>query len=339
MLENTSLTSEQATGAMNEIMSGLATPAQVGAFLVALKKKRETVEEITALARVMRSYSKRIHPKVGEFLVDTCGTGGDKAKTFNISTTTALVAAAAGIPIAKHGNRSFASKCGSADVLERLGFNLSMDPQKVQDSIEEIGIGFMYAPNFHPAMKNVTQVRRDIGIRTIFNLLGPLTNPAGANAQLIGVSDLELLDTMARAALSLGATSVMTVYGLDGVDEISLTGKTAIVHATNDSFSVEEISPEDVGFKRTLPTNVSGSDPEFNARVTIEILAGRKASNDPRVQTVLLNTAATLILAKRVDRFSEGIEIAKGIIEDGLALETLRDMVEFSGGDTQRLFD
>lgn len=322
---------------MKEIMSGQATPAQVGAFLVALKKKRETVEEITALARVMRSFSKRIQPRVGDFLVDTCGTGGDKIKTFNVSTTSALVVAAAGIPVAKHGNRSFTSKCGSADVLERLGLNLDMDPQRVEECIEEIGIGFMFAPNFHPAMKNVSAVRREIGVRTIFNLLGPLTNPASVNAQLIGVCDLDLLEIMARAALNLGTTSVMTVHGLDGLDEISLTGKTAIVHATNNSFTVDEIAPEDVGFKRTHPSDIRGSDPELNARLTTDILSGKKGDNDPRVQIVLLNTAAALMLSERADCLSEGIEIATNIIQDGLAVETLRNLVEFSGGDTRRI--
>src|SRR5213592_5180940 len=198
---------------MREIMSGQATPAQIAAFLVALKKKGETVEEMTALARVMISFSRRIHPKVSDFLVDTCGTGGDKVKTFNVSTTTAFVIAAAGVPVAKHGNRSFTSKCGSADVLEQLGLNLNMEAELVERAIEEIGIGFMFAPNFHPAMKNVASVRREIGVRTIFNMLGPLTNPAGANAQLIGVYDSELLEPMSLAAHNLGAKCVMTVYG------------------------------------------------------------------------------------------------------------------------------
>src|SRR5881296_4215801 len=235
---------------MKEIMSGQATPAQIAAFLVALKKKGETVEEMTALARVMISFSRRIHPKVSDFLVDTCGTGGDKVKTFNVSTTSAFVVAAAGVPVAKHGNRSFTSKCGSADVMERLGVNLEMDPEKVERSIEEVGIGFMYAPNFHPAMKNVAPVRREIGVRTVFNILGPLTNPAGANAQLIGVYDSELLEPMCLAAHNLGAKSVMTVYGLDGVDEISMTGKTIIVRRQDGRVFRDEVEPEDLGFKR-----------------------------------------------------------------------------------------
>src|SRR5436309_14081940 len=214
---------------MNEIMSGEATPAQVAAFLVGLKKKGETVGEITTLASAMRGFSRTIHPKVNGYLLDTCGTGGDRTKTFNVSTTSAIVIAAAGVPVAKHGNRSSTSRCGSADVLERLGLNLNMEAELVERAIEEIGIGFMFAPNFHPAMKNVASVRREIGVRTVFNILGPLTNPAGANAQLIGVYDSELLEPMCLAAHNWGAKSVMTVYGIDGVDEISMIGKTIIV--------------------------------------------------------------------------------------------------------------
>lgn len=315
---------------MKEIMSGQATPAQIGAFLVALKKKGETVEEVTALARVMIEFSRRIHPKVSDFLVDTCGTGGDRVKTFNVSTTSAFVVAAAGVPVAKHGNRSFTSKCGSADVMERLGLNLDMGPQQVEDAIEEVGIGFMYAPNFHPAMKSVAPVRRDIGVRTVFNILGPLTNPAGANAQLIGVCDLELLELMARAALNLGARSVMTVYGLDGLDEISLTGTTAILSAKNGNITTEEIEPRDLGFKKTRPGELRGSDPEENARLTNRILSGKISEEDPRVQTVIANAAAALILAERAHDFREGVEIGTNIIKDGAGLKTMNTLIEFS---------
>ncbi len=329
-MENRNLTREQAQETMKEIMSGQATPAQIGAFLVALKKKGETVEEVTALARVMIEFSRRIHPKVSDFLVDTCGTGGDRVKTFNVSTTSAFVVAAAGVPVAKHGNRSFTSKCGSADVMERLGLNLDMGPQQVEDAIEEVGIGFMYAPNFHPAMKSVAPVRRDIGVRTVFNILGPLTNPAGANAQLIGVCDLELLELMARAALNLGARSVMTVYGLDGLDEISLTGTTAILSAKNGNITTEEIEPRDLGFKKTRPGELRGSDPEENARLTNRILSGKISEEDPRVQTVIANAAAALILAERAHDFREGVEIGTNIIKDGAGLKTMNTLIEFS---------
>src|SRR3989441_300897 len=225
LLENHNLTREQAEAAMMEIMNGQATPSQISAFLIGLKKKGETVDEITAIARVMRTFSRTVSPRVDGYLLDTCGTGGDRTKTFNVSTTAAFVIAAAGVRVAKHGNRSFTSHCGSADVLEQLGVKLEIEPALVEKAIEEIGIGFMFAPNFHPAMKNVASIRREIGVRTVFNILGPLTNPAGANAQLIGVYESELLEPMCVAACNLGAKSVMTVYGLDGVDEISLTGK------------------------------------------------------------------------------------------------------------------
>ena len=317
-------------------MSGRATQAQIGAFLVALKKKGETIEEVTALARIMMEYSRRIHPNVGDFLVDTCGTGGDKIKTFNVSTTSAFVVAAAGVPVAKHGNRSFTSKCGSADVMEQLGLNLDMSPEDVERCIEQVGIGFMYAPNFHPAMKNVSSVRREIGVRTVFNILGPLTNPAGANAQLIGVCDLDLLEPMARVALNLGARSVMTVHGLDGVDEISLTGTTAILHATNGNVTTDEIEPGDLGFKKTKAIDVAGSDPEENARLTTRILSGKVPVEDPRVQTVLANAAAALILSEDAEDFREGIEIGTNVLADGAAWKTLNALVEFSHKTTKR---
>jgi len=215
-------------------------------------------------------------------------------------------------------------------VMESLGLNLDMGPEQVEDAIEEVGIGFMYAPNFHPAMKSVAPVRRDIGVRTVFNILGPLTNPAGANAQLIGVCDLELLELMARAALNLGARSVMTVYGLDGLDEISLTGTTAILSAKNGNITTEEIEPGDIGFKKTRPGELRGSDPEENARLTNRILSGKISEEDPRVQTVIANAAAALILAERAHDFREGVEIGTNIIKDGAGLKTMNTLIEFS---------
>jgi anthranilate phosphoribosyltransferase len=339
LLENHELTSEQARATMKEIMSGEATSSQVAAFLIGLKKKRETVEEVTALAQVMREFSHRIHPKVNGYLLDTCGTGGDRAKTFNVSTTAAFVLAAAGVRVAKHGNRSFTSKCGSADVLEQLGLNLNMKAELVERAIEEIGIGFMFAPNFHPAMKNVASVRREIGVRTVFNILGPLTNPAGANAQLIGVYDSELLEPMCLAAHNLGAKSVMTVYGLDGVDEISMTGKTITVRRQNGKVFREEVRPEDLGFKSSTSEEVAGFDPEENARLTAKILSGQLGNNDPRVQIVLANAAAGLVLCEKAENFKEGVDVASKALKDGKPFDTLRQLVEFSGGDTQRLKD
>lgn len=337
LLENRDLTSNDAKSAMKEIMQGEATPSQIAAFLIALKKKGETVDEVTAFAQVMREFSRRINPKTNGYLLDTCGTGGDRTKTFNVSTTAAFVIAGAGISVAKHGNRSFTSRCGSADLLEQLGFNLNMHPEHVQRAIEEIGIGFMFAPNFHPAMKNVASVRREIGVRTVFNILGPLTNPAGANAQLIGVYEEELLEPMCMAAHNLGAKSVMTVFGLDGVDEISLTGKTVIVKYQNGKTMREEVEPEEFGFKRTTPELVAGSDPEANARLTAKILSGRLKNDDPRLQMVLANAAAGLFLCEMIHDIKDGIEVASKVVADGNAFRTLYQLIEFSDGDPQRL--
>src|SRR5437870_1709108 len=339
LLENRDLTREQAVAAMMDIMTGQATPSQISAFLIGLKKKGETVDEITSIARVMRSFSRTVSPKVDGYLLDTCGTGGDRTKTFNVSTTAAFVIAAAGVRVAKHGNRSFTSRCGSADVLEQLGVKLEIEPALVEKAIEEIGIGFMFAPNFHPAMKNVASIRREIGVRTVFNILGPLTNPAGANAQLIGVYDSELLEPMCVAAHNLGAKSAMTVYGVDGVDEISLTGKTIIVKQQNGRIFRDEVEPEDLGFKRSTAEEVAGSDPEENARLTAKILSGHLGQNDPRVQMVLANAAAGLVLCERAENFREGVEIASKVVSDGKPFQTLYQLVEFSGGDTQRLKD
>src|SRR6266849_4022558 len=337
LLENHELTADQAKSTMKEIMSGEATSSQVAAFLIGLKKKRETADEVTALAQVMREFSRRIHPKIDGYLLDTCGTGGDRTKTFNVSTTAAFVIAAAGVPVAKHGNRSFTSKCGSADVLEQLGLNLNMGPDLIERAIEEIGIGFMFAPNFHPAMKNVASVRREIGVRTVFNILGPLTNPAGANAQLIGVYDSELLEPMCLAAHNLGAKSVMTVHGLDGVDEISLMGKTAIVRQQNGRTVREEVSPEDLGLNQTTPERVAGGDPEQNARLTAKILSGHLKQNDPRVQIVVANAAAGLALCEKVHDMRSGVELALKAVQDGKGLRILRQLIELSGGNLERL--
>ena len=337
LLENHDLTREQAEAAMMDIMTGQATPSQISAFLIGLKKKGETVDEITAIARVMRAFSRTVNPRVDGYLLDTCGTGGDKAKTFNVSTTAAFVIAAAGVRVAKHGNRSFTSRCGSADVLEQLGVKLDIEPMLVQKAIEEIGIGFMFAPNFHPAMKNVASIRREIGVRTIFNILGPLSNPAGANAQLIGVYNSELLEPMCAAANNLGARSVMTVYGLDGVDEISLTGKTVIVKQQNGKTVREEILPEDLGLNETTPEKVAGGDPEENARITARILSGHLGRDDPRVQIVAANAAAGLVLCEAAADMRTGVELALNAVESGKGLRILRQLVELSGGNPQRL--
>ena len=337
LLENHDLTPDQVEAAMIDIMTGQATPSQISAFLIGLKKKGETVDEITAIARVMRTFSRTVCPKVDGYLLDTCGTGGDTAKTFNVSTTAAFVIAAAGVRVAKHGNRSFTSRCGSADVLEQLGVKLEMEPALVEKAIEEIGIGFMFAPNFHPAMKNVASIRREIGVRTVFNILGPLTNPAGPNAQLIGVYDSGLLEPMCVAAQNLGAKSVMTVYGVDGVDEISLTGETIIVKQQGRNTVREEVSPEDLGLNKTTPDMVAGGDPEQNARLTAKLLSGQLNQDDPRVQTVAANAAAGLVLCEEAHDLRSGVELALKSVQDGKGFRILRQLIELSGGNPKRL--
>ena len=337
LLDNQDLTSDEARSAMREIMSGEATPAQVAAFLVALKKKRETVEEVTALAETMREFSRRIRPRVEGCLLDTCGTGGDRTKTFNVSTTCAFVIAGAGVSVAKHGNRSFTSQCGSADVLERLGLNLNMSPEIVEQSIEQLGIGFMFAPNFHPAMKNVSTIRREVGVRTVFNILGPLTNPAGANTQLIGVYDQNLLKPMCQAAHNLGADAVMTVFGLDGTDEISISNKTILARTQNGNIVEEEIEPEDFGIKRAASSEVAGSGIDDNARITAMILSGTLKSSDPRLQIVLANAAAALSLCGRVKGLRDGMELAAKSVADKAAYRKLHDLITLSGGNVEFL--
>jgi len=337
LLENNDLGLDQARVAMREIMSGEATPAQTAAFLVGLKTKGETVEEVTAMAEVMRDCSRRISPKLNGYLLDTCGTGGDGAGTFNVSTTSALVIAGSGVAVAKHGNRSFTSRCGSADVLESLGLNLEMSPETVEHSIETLGFGFMYAPVFHPAIARVAPVRREIGVRTVFNILGPLTNPAGASAQLLGVYDPCLLDLMCLAARNLGCRSVMTVHAVDGIDEISVTGKTLVTRLNGYEIKREEVNPEDVGLKRARLEDISGSVPEENARLTARILSGRTPSEDAGTQMVLLNAAAGLVLCEKAADLRDGIELAKGTLEDGRAFELLRNVIRLSKGSVERL--
>ncbi len=338
LLENNDLGLNQAKVAMREIMSGEATPAQTAAFLVGLKTKGETLEEVIAMAEVMREYSRRICPKVNGYLLDTCGTGGDGAGTFNVSTTSSLVIAGSGVAVAKHGNRSFTSRCGSADLMEFLGLNLEMSPEMVKRSIETFGFGFMYAPVFHPAMLRAAPVRKEIGVRTVFNILGPLTNPAGANAQLLGVYDPNLLDLMYEAARKLGCQAVMTVHALDGIDEISVTSRTLVTRSNGEGIKrEEEVDPEQLGLKRAKLKDISGSDPELNARLTARILSGRTDSDDARTQMVMLNAAAGLVLCEKAADLRDGIELARKTVGDGRAFDVLRNVVRFSGGDVERL--
>jgi anthranilate phosphoribosyltransferase len=273
-IEGQNLSEEQMIGAMRDIMEGNATDAQIGAFLTALRMKGETVEEITGAARVMREKAAKI--KSPKNTVDTCGTGGDMSHTFNISTTSAFVVAACGIPVAKHGNRSVSSSCGSADVLEALGIKIDLEPEKVEKCLEDTGFGFMFAPLFHPAMKYAIGPRKELGIRTIFNILGPLTNPAGAERQVLGVFSDKLTEPMANVLGKLGAERAFVVHGEDGLDEITNTDSTRISELKGGNVNTYYLSPDEFGLKKSDKESLSGGSAPDNARITIEILKGGK---------------------------------------------------------------
>ncbi len=332
-----SLSFEEARETMGEIMTGRATDAQIGSFLTALRMKGETIDEISALASAMREYCHRIDPRVNGRLVDTCGTGGDRVDTFNVSTTAAFVVSGAGVSIAKHGNRSVTSLCGSADVLQRLGLNLALDPEEVKRSIEEVGIGFMFAPAFHPAMKHAIGPRKELGIRTVFNILGPLTNPAGASAQIIGVYDPSLTEPLAKSLERLGSEEAMVVHGLDGMDEISTLGATRISWLRDGEVKAFEAIPGDFGVKRARPEEIKGAGPDESAELIYRILNDVEGSEDPRTEIVLVNGAAGIIVGGEADDFLSGMEVAREAIGSGAAYEKLRALVKASGGDISRL--
>ncbi|MCX8153990.1 MAG: anthranilate phosphoribosyltransferase [Candidatus Bathyarchaeota archaeon] len=337
LVEKSNLTFAEAQGIMSEILSGKATNAQIAAFLTALRMKGETMEEFIAFAAVMKEYCHRIRPRVNGRLVDTCGTGGDKIKTFNVSTTAAFVAAGAGVAIAKHGNRAVTSKSGSADVLERLGFNLSMTPDAVKSAIEQIGVGFMFAPAFHPAMKYAVEPRREIGIRTVFNILGPLVNPASANAQLLGVYDEQLILPLAYALKHLDCEEAMVVHGMDGLDEVSTVGKTTIAWLREKEVATLELTPKDLGFKKARIDDIMGTTPEESAETLFKILNGLCRFDDPKLEMVLANSAAALIVGGKADDFRYAIEAARKSIASGAAYEKLKALIKASGGCLSKL--
>ncbi len=318
------LTEEEMVQVMEEITGGLATAAQIGAFLTALRMKGETVDEITGAARVMRRKATCIRTP-SEHTIDTCGTGGDEAMTFNISTAVAFVVAGCGITVAKHGNRSVSSRSGSADVLRALGVNIEIEVNRVEECLEEVGIGFLFAPLLHGAMKYATPVRREIGIRTVFNLLGPLTNPAGTRYQLMGVYDDILTDMLAKVLARLGTKRAMVVHGEDGLDEITLTTSTKVTELRDGSIRTYHIEPEEFGFKRCLPEELKGGSPEENAEIILDILTGRKG---PKRDVVLLNAAAGVVVAGRADSLEEAIGLAEESIDSGRALEKLQALRE-----------
>ncbi|MCJ7655173.1 MAG: anthranilate phosphoribosyltransferase, partial [Dehalococcoidia bacterium] len=294
LVSGRSLTMEEAAEVMEEIMQGEATPAQFGAFVTALRLKGETVDEIVGLAKTMRA--KAITVSTEGLVVDTCGTGGDGSHTFNISTAAAFVAAGAGLKIAKHGNRAVSSQCGSADVLEALGVKIDLNAEQVQICLKEVGIGFMFAPVFHPAMKYAAVPRREIGIRTVFNILGPLTNPAGAKAQVLGVGDESLIEKLALVLQGLGCQHALLVHGEDGLDEITITGKTHVCELKNGRIKRYALSPKDFGLSRASPDSIKGGDTKANADFLRNILAGALG---PQRDVVLMNAAAALVVGDK----------------------------------------
>lgn len=324
-VEGKDLSEEQMISAMRDIMEGKATDAQIGAFLTALRMKGETVEEITGAARVMREKVAAI--KAPAYTVDTCGTGGDMSHTFNISTTAALVVAACGVPVAKHGNRSVSSSCGSADVLEALGIKIDLTPKKVEKCIAATGFGFMFAPLFHPAMKYAIGPRKELGIRTLFNILGPLTNPAGAERQVLGVFSDKLTEPMAKVLGNLGVKHAFVVHGEDGLDEITNTDKTKITELKNGSIHTYLVSPEDFNFERVQKDELAGGNAEDNAKITREILEGKKG---PKRDIVLMNAAAALVTGDKAKNFNDGIKLAAKAIDSGAALKKLEEVRKVS---------
>jgi len=307
-------------------MEGNATQAQIGSFITALRIKGETIEEITGCAKVMRQKADRIYPKV-DYCIDTCGTGGDGANTFNISTAAAFVAAAGGVTVAKHGNRAMSSKCGSADVLEALGVNITLTPEQVEKCIEDVGIGFMFAQSFHKSMKHAAGPRKELGIKTVFNILGPLTNPANARGQVLGVFNPNLTETIAGVLLNLNIERAMVLHGMDGMDEITITDETKVSEVKNGDLINYWIIPEMYGINRVSKKYLSGGSAEENAEIIRSIFKGEKS---PRRDVVVINAAAALYIGKASESIQEGIKMAGEIIDSGIALKKLETLSEYS---------
>lgn len=328
-VERQDLTEAEAKGAMETIMAGEATPAQIAAFITSLRMKGETVDEISGCAQAMRESAVRIRPRVDR-LVDTCGTGGDGANTFNISTAAAFVVAGGGVAVAKHGNRSVSSQCGSADVLEALGVQIDLSPEAVEACIEEVGIGFLFAPRFHASMRHAVGPRREVGIRTIFNLLGPLTNPASAKVQLVGVYDRALTEPIAQVLHRLGVEEAYVVHGLDRLDEISITGETQISRLSKGEVNTFVVHPRDVGLPAAQPGEIRGGDAQRNAEIVRRILSGDEGG--PKRDIVLLNAGAAFVAAGVAGDLAEGVALAASVIDEKKALEKLEALIEFTRG-------
>jgi anthranilate phosphoribosyltransferase len=326
LAEKKNLTREQARAALVDILTGAATPAQIAAFATALKLKGETAEEITGCATAMREHMVRVQVDA-PLVLDTCGTGGDGKGTLNISTVAALVAAAGGITVAKHGNRAASSKSGSADLFEQFGVKIDPPLPVVQRCLAEAGIAFLFAPNFHPALKHAAPVRKELGFRTIFNLLGPLCNPAGANVQTLGVPSNSLMNLMASSLISMGSIGVMTFCSFDGMDEISPCGETAVLHATKKGTNAFVVKPEDAGLSQARPESLLGGDPAQNAKRAMDLLKGEK--NGYR-DAVVLNAAACFVVTGGARNLRDGAAKAAEVIDSGRALATLKKLAELS---------
>ncbi len=343
-----SLTRAEAREVMAEVLEGNCTDSQIAALLIALRMKGETVEEIVGFAEAIRAAATDLRISAGtkeatesaldlsgtgrdalleSSLVDTSGTGGDAAGTFNISTATAVVTAGAGVRVAKHGNRSISSKCGSADVMEALGVNIQLSPSRSAECLREVGICFLYAPDLHPSMKQVQKVRRELRLRTMFNLLGPLTNPAHASGQVVGVYALEMVEKLAEALSMLGLHRALVVHGLDGLDEITITGPTRVAEARDGAVKTYEVDPEEFGMKRATLDDIAGGDAAENAAIIRDVLSGKKS---PRRDVILLNSAAALVAAGRVDHLAGGIPLAARSIDSGAADAKLAALAAFT---------
>jgi anthranilate phosphoribosyltransferase len=335
--ENIDLTKEEAADIMREIMSGSATNAQLGAFLTALRMKGESIDEITGFAKIMREFSNRIEPKVEGDLLDTCGTGGDKVKTFNISTISALIVAGAGVPVAKHGNRAVSSKCGSADLLEGLGVNISLEPEGVKNCIEKVGIGFMFAPLFHPAMKEVMPTRRELKMRTVFNILGPLTNPANAKYHTLGVFDKSLAPIMAKVLGSgLGAKHVYTIHNSCGIDELAPVGINYITEFNNGNLETYAVTNKDFGIEDCNINDIlAGGSLDENLTIAVNMLKNQLKGS--KLDTVLMNASLALTSAGKASDIKEGVSIAKNTVESGAAYKKIEELIDVSGGNRDKL--
>jgi anthranilate phosphoribosyltransferase len=337
LVDRRDLTRIEAAAAMEAIMSGAATNAQIAAFLTALRMKGETVEELIGFAQVMRQKAVRVRTQAGdlvaatgtdrEMLIDTCGTGGDASGTFNVSTATAFVVAGAGLKVAKHGNRSVSSLCGSADVVETLGIHIELTPAQVARCVDEVGIGFLYAPLLHTAMKHVMAARREMGIRTVFNMLGPLTNPAGANAQVIGVYARGLTEPLARVLADLGTIRAFVVHGADGLDEISNTGESHISEVREGVVRNVVVRPEDFGMPRAAIRDLQGGDRAENAQIIRQVLDGERG---PRRDIVLMNAAGALVVGGTARDLKEGVELAARSVDSGAAGAKLESLITLS---------